>query len=169
MPFRLVRPLPASLHKEEADVRNRPSANQVLRSKMALSRPLLHFAVVALAALASLALASISERQSTGTTLDQPNPIATTYPNNATGVLNATLVILPIPLATARRIIPSQWGILETAYRSLVPDFPQGMYPLFLQAGHDHDIQFAALDLSIPDFSVSPSRPAPTFLALTRR
>ena len=154
MPFRLVRPLPASLHKEESDARNRPPKTQVLRSRMASSRPLFHFGIVALVGLASLAFGSMSARQTTGASLDQPNPIATTYPNNATGVLNATLVILPIPLSKARRFIPAQWGILEASYRSLMPDFPAGMYPLFLQAGHDHDIQLAALDLKIPDFSV---------------
>ena len=168
MPFRLVRPLPSQLHKEKDDAaaapadnaRNSnthgPSTSQVLRSRMASSSSLLNVVIVALVALASLVLGSISVRQSDQpATLDQPNPIATTYPNNATGVLNATLAILPIPLEVARRIIPAQYGILEASYRALMPDFPQGMYPLFLQAGHDHDIQLAALDLKVPDFSVS--------------
>jgi hypothetical protein len=154
MPFRLVRPLPASLHKEEADTRNRQSTYQVLRSRMASSKSLLHVSMIAIVALVSLVLGSISVRQGGATSLDQPNPIATTYPNNATGVLNATLAILPIPLSTARRLVPAQYGILEAAYRSLMPDFPEGMYPLFLQGGHDHDIQFASLGVHFPDFNV---------------
>ncbi|KAM6513910.1 hypothetical protein FALCPG4_015103 [Fusarium falciforme] len=86
-------------------------------------------------------------------THDQPNTLFQDYPNNATGVLNVTLAIIPIPLATAQEIIPSEYAILESAYRSLLPDFPADMYPVLLQAGHDHDIRY--LELSIPDFSVS--------------
>ncbi|KAH7116680.1 hypothetical protein B0J13DRAFT_205170 [Dactylonectria estremocensis] len=86
-------------------------------------------------------------------THDQPNTLFQDYPNNATGVLNVTLAIIPIPLATAQEIIPSEYAILESAYRSLLPDFPADMYPVLLQAGHDHDIRY--LDLSIPDFSRS--------------
>jgi hypothetical protein len=86
---------------------------------------------------------------------DQPNPIASQYFNNATGVLNTTLAIVPIPLYKARQIIPAQYGILEHAYRALLPDFPAGMYPVLVQAAHDHDIHFQ--NFSIPDFSVSRS------------
>ncbi|CRK14762.1 hypothetical protein BN1723_010474 [Verticillium longisporum] len=86
-------------------------------------------------------------------THDQPNPIFQDYPNNATGVLNMTLAIIPIPLATARQIIPAQYAILESAYRSLLPSFPPDMYPVLLQAGHDHDIRFQ--EFTIPDFSRS--------------
>ncbi|KAL5118634.1 hypothetical protein ACEQ8H_003485 [Pleosporales sp. CAS-2024a] len=83
--------------------------------------------------------------------VDQPNPIAATYPNNATGTLNGTIAILPIPLDLARSLIPSQYRILEHAYRSLLPSFPVGMYPALLQALHDHDVQ--AFGIHIPDFS----------------
>ncbi|EMD88624.1 hypothetical protein COCC4DRAFT_137372 [Bipolaris maydis ATCC 48331] len=82
---------------------------------------------------------------------DQPNPIASTYPNNATGVLNGTVSIVPIPLNLARQLIPSQYRILEHAYRHLLPTFPKDMYPAVVQAVHDHDIQFAGF--KIPDFS----------------
>jgi hypothetical protein len=88
-------------------------------------------------------------------TVDQPNILADQFPNNATGVLNATLAIIPIPLETARRMIPSKYGILERAYRDLLPDFPAGMYPLLVQAAHDHDVQFRAFGITIDDFSVS--------------
>lgn len=77
------------------------------------------------------------------------------FPNNATGVLNATLAIIPIPLATARRLIPLKYGILESAYRSILPDFPEGMYPVLVQAAHDHDVQLKAYGITLDDFSVS--------------
>jgi len=129
------------------------SLTQTLRSKMTWSTSLLHLSVVAALLLSSLQLKSYAVgAQCTSHT--QPNPIATTYPNNATGVLNVTLAILPIPMSTARELIPSEWGILESAYRSILPDFPQGMYPVMIQAGLDHDIQFASLGASIADFSV---------------
>lgn len=98
-------------------------------------------------------------------TLDQPNPIAAQYPNNATGVLNGTIAVLPIPLDLARSLIPSQYRILEHAYRALLPDFPADMYPALVQAVHDHDVQ--AMGFKIPDFSVripfrSPFSPSKT-------
>ncbi|KAI9146782.1 hypothetical protein HJFPF1_13350 [Paramyrothecium foliicola] len=82
---------------------------------------------------------------------DQPNPIFGQYPNNATGALNTTLAIIPIPIAIARQIIPPQYAILVNAYRALIPDFPVDMYPAMVQAGHDHDIRFQ--NFSIPDFT----------------
>lgn len=85
--------------------------------------------------------------------VDQPNPIASIYPNNATGTLNGTISVLPIPLDLARQLIPSQYKILEHAYRHLLPWFPEGMYPAILQAVHDHGVQ--ASGFQIPDFSVS--------------
>ena len=85
-------------------------------------------------------------------TESQPNPIKDVYPQDVTGLLNATLAIAAIPLKTARRIIP--YPILESAYRRLLPDFPKGMYPVLVQAAHDHDINY--LGNTIPDFSVSP-------------
>jgi hypothetical protein len=86
-------------------------------------------------------------------THDLPNPIASLYPNNATGTLNGTVSLLPISLELARSIIPPQYRILEHAYRALLPSFPEGMYPAVLQAVHDHDVQ--AMGFKIPDFSVS--------------
>lgn len=85
-------------------------------------------------------------------TYDQPNPIASLYPNNATGTLNGTVAIIPISLELARSIIPPQYRILEHAYRALLPSFPQGMYPAVLQALHDHEVQ--AFGYQIPDFTV---------------
>lgn len=84
---------------------------------------------------------------------DQPNPIASIYPNNATGVLNGTISVVPISLDVARQLIPPQYRILEHAYRHLLPSFPKNMYPAVVQAVHDHDIQ--ASGFKVPDFSVS--------------
>ena len=84
--------------------------------------------------------------------VDQPNPIASIYPMNATGTLNGTVSVLPISLELARQLIPSQYRILEHAYRHLLPSFPEGMYPAVLQAVHDHEVQ--AFGYQIPDFSV---------------
>ncbi|KAH6691412.1 hypothetical protein F5X68DRAFT_252378 [Plectosphaerella plurivora] len=82
---------------------------------------------------------------------DQANILHDLFPNNATGNFNATIVVIPITLDLARKIIPSSYKILEAAYRSLLPDFPADSYPVIIQAGHDHDIRY--MEYSIPDFS----------------
>ena len=89
------------------------------------------------------------------TSVDQPNPIAARYPRNCTGTLNGTVSMVPIPLALARQVIPPQYGILEHAYRALLPSFPEGMYPAIVQALHDHEVQ--AFGYRIADFSVRSS------------
>jgi hypothetical protein len=86
------------------------------------------------------------------TSVDQPNPLASIYPNNATGTLNGTVAVLPISLKLARQLIPPQYGILEHAYRALLPTFPQGMYPAIVQSVHDHEVQ--AFGYKIDDFTV---------------
>jgi hypothetical protein len=129
-----------------------PSSNPFLWSKMPLSLCFLHISVVALLFLSGNHFQATAA-QDVSASRDQANPIATLYPNNATGVLNTTLAIIPIPLSTARQIIPPQYGILEAAYRALLPHFPKDMYPVLVQAAHDHDIRFQ--DFGIPDFSVS--------------
>lgn len=111
-----------------------------------------------LSLVATLLLSSFLWRivaQDACTTNSLPNPIARAYPNAPTGTFNATLAVVPIPLARARQLIPSQYAILEGAYRALLPDFPDGMYPVLMQAGLDHDIQVAALNFKLPDFQVS--------------
>jgi hypothetical protein len=84
-------------------------------------------------------------------THDLPNPIAHLYPGNATGTLNGTITVLPIPLTLARKLIPAKYTILTSAYRSLLPSFPEDMYPAILQALHDHEVQ--AFGYKIPDFT----------------
>ncbi|KAF2680913.1 hypothetical protein K458DRAFT_310761 [Lentithecium fluviatile CBS 122367] len=85
------------------------------------------------------------------TSVDQPNPVASLYPNNATGTLNGTIAVLPISLELARQLIPPQYDILEHAYRALLPSFPKGMYPAIVQALHDHEVQ--AFGYKIDDFT----------------
>ncbi|TLD20596.1 hypothetical protein PspLS_08750 [Pyricularia sp. CBS 133598] len=85
--------------------------------------------------------------------VDSANPIGNIYPMNATGVLNATLAILPITMEAARRIIPAKYAILERPLRAALPDFPEGMYPVLLQAAHDHDVGLHGLGFKLPDFS----------------
>jgi hypothetical protein len=157
MPFALLRsPLSAS-RPVELEVRNWLYSGKMW-SKM--PRSLLHVFILVLVVAASALLpsrnstAAQDQISSTCTSRDLPNPIASDFPNNATGVLNATLVIVPISLETARRLIPSQYGILEHAYRSLIPWLPEGKYPLLVQAAHDHDVQLKVIDFKVPDFSV---------------
>jgi hypothetical protein len=125
--------------------------NPSIRPKMPLSAYLAHVSLVALLVSSGFHLPTAAA-QDVCTTQDQPNPIFSQYPGNATGALNTTLAIIPIPMAMARQIIPQQYAILEHAYRALMPDFPVDMYPALVQAGHDHDIRFQ--NSGIPDFSV---------------
>ncbi|RYO95698.1 hypothetical protein DL766_004938 [Monosporascus sp. MC13-8B] len=81
------------------------------------------------------------------------NPHALDYPNFISGNLNGTTLIVPIPLTTARDVIPSQYGIMEHAYRALLPTFPEGMYPMMAVGVHDHDLQFPAYGMHLADFS----------------
>lgn len=124
---------------------------------MPLRLSLLHLSAVVLLLLSPLLFhrGESASIQGVCLTHDRPNPLAELFPNNATGVLNATLAIVPIPLETARRLIPPQYGILEHAYRALLPGFPEGMYPVLVQAAHDHDVQFRAYGITIEDFTVS--------------
>ncbi|KAI1660583.1 hypothetical protein F4813DRAFT_298506 [Daldinia decipiens] len=84
---------------------------------------------------------------------DSPNQHAQQYPTLVSGNLNGTTLIVPIPLDIARRAIPNEYGILEEAYRTLLPSFPDGMYPMMAQIVHDHDLQLPAYNASLPDFS----------------
>jgi hypothetical protein len=59
-----------------------------------------------------------------------PNPIATLYPNDVTGTINGTLVVIPISYDLARSIIPAQYNILKEAYKSQLPGFPHDSYPV---------------------------------------
>lgn len=95
--------------------------------------------------------------QNANTSIDQPNPVAQTYPDLISGNLNGTTMIIPISIALAQSLVPD-FPILKSSYSSLLPSFPKGMYPLMVSAKHDHDIQLAAYNTSLPDFTVSPFR-----------
>lgn len=125
-----------------------------------------HLTVVTTLLLSSLLWRIVA--QDACTTTSQANPIAQLYPNAPTGTFNATLAIIPIPLAQARQLIPSQYAILEGAYRALLPSFPDGMYPVLMQAGLDHDIQVASINFKLPDFQVSNSTTLSAKQQLTR-
>ncbi|EIN06050.1 hypothetical protein PUNSTDRAFT_54339 [Punctularia strigosozonata HHB-11173 SS5] len=86
------------------------------------------------------------------TTQSQPNPIFQQYLTTPTGTNNGTTVIIPIDLALARSIVPSQYPILTQAYQSLLPDFPQDKYPMYLHSILDHDIRELGINL-VPDFT----------------
>lgn len=117
---------------------------------------LFHFAAVATLLVSSLLLSITAQDAATcPNTASQPNPIAQQYPDVPSGTFNTTLAIVPIPLAQARQLIPSQFAILEGAYRALLPSFPADMYPVVMQAGLDHDIQLPAYGITVPDFQVS--------------
>lgn len=129
------------------------------RPKMQIQDSRLHYFLVSFLAVLALRYASTSYFSLPSEvvmdvcqTHDQANPIASLYPNNATGTLNGTIAVIPISLKLARELIPPQYRILEHAYRHLLPDFPEGMYPAVLQALHDHEVQ--AFGYLIPDFSV---------------
>lgn len=81
-----------------------------------------------------------------------PNPIASTFPNSATGTINATISVLPVPYAVARAIIPANYAILP-GYTSFLSGtgFPNGAYPIVLETTIDHDVQSSGI--RIPDFS----------------
>ncbi|KAL7625739.1 hypothetical protein AAE478_004962 [Parahypoxylon ruwenzoriense] len=87
---------------------------------------------------------------------DFPNQHAQQFPTLVSGNLNGTTLIVPISLKTAREMIPAEYGIVEAAYRELLPAFPEGMYPMMAQIVHDHDIQLPAYNASLPDFSDIP-------------
>ncbi|KAF7195211.1 hypothetical protein HII31_03417 [Pseudocercospora fuligena] len=100
---------------------------------------------------ASLALAQTSDPNLLCISESQPNPIRNTYPNDVTGTINGTTVIVPIPYSVARSVVPSQYGILTKAYEELIPGFPKDMYPAVFQGLLDHDVGLGPL-IRIPDF-----------------
>ena len=81
-----------------------------------------------------------------------PNPIATTYPNNATGTINGTIGIVPVPIAYARSLLPSHLSsrILAHAYTRF--SIPPTHYPLIIAGVIDHDIRFQNIN-AVSDFS----------------
>lgn len=81
-----------------------------------------------------------------------PNPIASIYPNNVTGTINATISVLIVPIDYARSLLPSRLSplILTRAYTRF--SIPPSHYPLVIENSIDHDIRFQNLT-PVADFS----------------
>lgn len=107
-----------------------------------------------LAALLATALAPALAIPLTCHSQTQLNPITKDFPNDVTGVINGTTAIIPIPYTTARKIVPSEYPILTTAYQQVFPSLGENMYPAVLEAVQDHDVGLSSL--KIPDFIVRP-------------
>ena len=97
---------------------------------------------------------SIPGLGSTCQTESQPNPIAQQFPNQSTGTVNGTVIVLPIPYSIARAAVPAQYPILTKQFKGWLPGLGQDIYPLMLNTLYDHDIQTPSLGIKIPDFSV---------------
>ncbi|KAI4108586.1 MAG: hypothetical protein LQ339_002102 [Xanthoria mediterranea] len=81
-----------------------------------------------------------------------PNPIATTYPHNITGTINATTAVLLVPLCYAQSLLPSRFAnsILTHAYTRF--NIPPTTYPLVVESVIDHDIRYGNIPVAA-DFS----------------
>lgn len=111
-------------------------------------------AVKIVASAAALVATLLSPASADCVPQDSPNTIYPDYPNIVSGNLNTTIMIVPISMETAREVIPNGWGILEDAFRSLLPSFPEEMYPMMVVGAHDHDLHLPAYNFSLPDFTV---------------
>ena len=81
-----------------------------------------------------------------------PNPLATVYPHNVTGTINATTSILLVSIPYARSLLPARFAnsILTHAYTRF--SIPDNKYPIVVEATIDHDIRFNDTNL-LADFS----------------
>ncbi|KAL8950914.1 MAG: hypothetical protein Q9222_003080 [Ikaeria aurantiellina] len=106
--------------------------------------------LVYLIAFSLISCTSLSPQLNCSTCL--PNPIATTYPGNVTGVINATTAVIIVPLSYARALLPIQFAnsILTHSYTRF--NIPPHKYPLVIDATIDHDIRFGSIGVA-PDFS----------------
>lgn len=80
-----------------------------------------------------------------------PNPIASIYPNNITGTINATTSVIIVPLSYAQSLLPAHLHPLPHAYSTRF-SIPATHYPLILEGAIEHDIRFQGRS-SIVDFS----------------
>ncbi|KAL8812138.1 MAG: hypothetical protein Q9200_001255 [Gallowayella weberi] len=81
-----------------------------------------------------------------------PNPIATAYPINVTGVINATTSVILVPLPYARSLLPARLAnsILNHAYTRF--NIPSDAYPIVVESSIDHDIRYGNISV-LADFS----------------
>ncbi|KAL8816029.1 MAG: hypothetical protein Q9191_008393 [Dirinaria sp. TL-2023a] len=103
--------------------------------------------------LPSFLLAAQPPQDCTSPSESLPNPL-TGYPATVgTGTANGTIAILPIPYATARKIVPSEYPILKNAYKALFPGWVEkGIFPMYIAMIQDHDIKQGGKPAA-PDFS----------------
>ena len=87
---------------------------------------------ISAAELAAFEIAAANAKY-TNTNDTQPNPIATTFPNATTGVINGSFVVLPIDYSKARAIIPSKYNILRKSIYTVLPEFPRDKYPVRIE------------------------------------
>ena len=81
-----------------------------------------------------------------------PNPIATVYPYNVTGTINATTSVLLVSIPYARSLLPARFAnsILTHAYTRF--NIPKNKYPIVIDAAIDHDIRYNNAN-PVADFS----------------
>jgi hypothetical protein len=91
-------------------------------------------AALTLFSLVNTSPVSVDGSKSNGTIISEsaPNPIGGLYPNNVTGTLNGTIIVVPIPYTLARSLIPAEFNILCKAYQELLPELPKDQYPVSL-------------------------------------
>lgn len=157
----LASPHPSSLKDTS------PRSTITKRNTKSVMPTVLQFSAVTAVLLASAFFTTLSAQDSCGSN-DQPNPIAPLYPDLVSGTLNGTTMIIPIDISVAQSLVP-QYTILEAVYRTLLPSFPVGMYPLMVSAKHDHDLQVPAYNLTGTDFSVCIAFPTHDVWRLTSR
>ncbi|MCJ1233405.1 hypothetical protein MMC14_001361 [Varicellaria rhodocarpa] len=78
------------------------------------------------------------------------NPLAATYPDLPTGLINSTISVHLVSYAYARALIPSQYPILTTAYARF--GIPASKYPIIIETTIDHDIRYEGIN-AVSDFS----------------
>ena len=79
-----------------------------------------------------------------------PNPIASLYPNNGTGTINATTSVIIVPLSYALSLLPAQLVPLPHAYTRF--SIPPTHYPLVVENTIEHDFRYQGIN-AIADFS----------------
>jgi len=99
-------------------------------------------------ALATLAVGQAQMDECLTQTIE--NPIWQQYPGNVTAMINATIALIPVSYTLARSKIPTEYGILSTGYKKLLPNWPNDMYPLIFQSEFDHGVR--AGNTPIPGF-----------------
>ncbi|CAF9941662.1 MAG: hypothetical protein HETSPECPRED_003844 [Heterodermia speciosa] len=99
-----------------------------------------------------LLLPLVSSAPQSNCTSCAPNPLASIYPNNATGTINSTTAVLLVPIAHARALLPAHLAPLLLPHAWTRFSIPPNQYPLVVETGIDHDIRFQGIN-AVADFS----------------